>query len=106
MMSRTDHAPVTLGIISCSSVNPAYDASNSFHAFSSRSSTCSVFTVRSHGLAYAQSYAKSAAIVRSMTPPEPLRLQYRSPYDWPRMLRFLGARSVKGVEAVHCDSYL
>jgi AraC family transcriptional regulator, regulatory protein of adaptative response / DNA-3-methyladenine glycosylase II len=41
-----------------------------------------------------------------MTPPEPLRLQYRSPYDWPRMLRFLGARSVKGVEAVHCDSYL
>ena len=31
---------------------------------------------------------------------------YRPPYDWPRMLRFLHTRSVKGVESVRDDSYL
>jgi AraC family transcriptional regulator of adaptative response / DNA-3-methyladenine glycosylase II len=41
-----------------------------------------------------------------MTSPEPVLLQYRPPYDWPRMLHFLGARSVKGVEAVQGDSYI
>ena len=41
-----------------------------------------------------------------MTQAEPVLLQYRPPYDWTRMLRFLGARSVKGVEAVQGDSYI
>lgn len=40
-----------------------------------------------------------------MTPSGPVSLHYLPPYDWPRMLRFLGARSVKGVEAVDDDSY-
>jgi AraC family transcriptional regulator of adaptative response / DNA-3-methyladenine glycosylase II len=34
------------------------------------------------------------------------KLSYRAPFDWPRMLRFLHARSVKGVETVRGDSYL
>lgn len=34
------------------------------------------------------------------------RLPYTAPLDWPRLLRFLSARSVKGVESVHEDSYL
>ena len=34
------------------------------------------------------------------------RLSYTAPLDWPRLLRFLSARSVKGVEAVHEDAYL
>lgn len=33
-------------------------------------------------------------------------LSYNAPFDWPRMLRFLHARSVNGVEAVRGDSYL
>ena len=34
-------------------------------------------------------------------------MRYRSrPLDWPRLLRFLSARSVKGVESVHEDAYL
>jgi AraC family transcriptional regulator of adaptative response / DNA-3-methyladenine glycosylase II len=37
---------------------------------------------------------------------ELVHMEYRRPYDWPRMLRFLGARSVKGVEAVGDDSYI
>jgi len=35
-----------------------------------------------------------------------VRLEYRPPYDWPRMLRFLAARSMKGVESVKDDAYL
>jgi AraC family transcriptional regulator of adaptative response / DNA-3-methyladenine glycosylase II len=34
------------------------------------------------------------------------RLPYTAPLDWSRLLRFLSARSVKGVESVHEDSYL
>jgi AraC family transcriptional regulator, regulatory protein of adaptative response / DNA-3-methyladenine glycosylase II len=34
------------------------------------------------------------------------RLSYHAPFDWPRMLRFLHARSVKGVEIVRDDAYL
>jgi len=34
------------------------------------------------------------------------RLSYIAPLDWPRLLRFLSARSVKGVESVHEDAYL
>jgi AraC family transcriptional regulator of adaptative response / DNA-3-methyladenine glycosylase II len=34
------------------------------------------------------------------------KLSYRVPFDWPRMLRFLNARSMKGVETVRGDSYL
>ncbi len=37
---------------------------------------------------------------------ELVRLEYRPPYDWPRMLRFLAARSMKGVEWVQDDAYL
>ncbi|MEP7064515.1 MAG: AlkA N-terminal domain-containing protein [Gemmatimonadota bacterium] len=36
----------------------------------------------------------------------PTRLSYLAPFDWPRMLRFLHARAVKGVEAVRDDTYL
>ena len=41
-----------------------------------------------------------------MIPPELVPLEYRLPYDWLRVLRFLGARSMKGVEAVDDDAYL
>ncbi|MGE5728903.1 MAG: DNA-3-methyladenine glycosylase family protein [Gemmatimonas sp.] len=34
------------------------------------------------------------------------RLAYHAPFDWPRMLRFLTARSVKGVEMVNDSVYL
>ena len=34
------------------------------------------------------------------------RLSYTAPLDWPRLLRFLSARSVTGVESVHEDAYL
>ena len=34
------------------------------------------------------------------------RLPYNAPLDWPRLLRFLSARSVKGVESVRDDAYL
>jgi AraC family transcriptional regulator of adaptative response / DNA-3-methyladenine glycosylase II len=34
------------------------------------------------------------------------RLSYTAPLDWPRLLRFLSARSVKGVESVDEDAYL
>jgi len=36
----------------------------------------------------------------------PARLSYHAPFDWPRMLRFLRARSVNGVEMVRDDVYL
>jgi AraC family transcriptional regulator, regulatory protein of adaptative response / DNA-3-methyladenine glycosylase II len=36
----------------------------------------------------------------------PAKLSYRAPFDWPRMLRFLRARSVKGVEIVRDNVYL
>lgn len=35
-----------------------------------------------------------------------LRLPYQAPYDWARSLRFLAARSTKGVELVREDAYL
>jgi AraC family transcriptional regulator of adaptative response / DNA-3-methyladenine glycosylase II len=35
-----------------------------------------------------------------------LTLAYRPPYDWPALLRFLGARAVPGVELVRGDTYL
>ncbi|MEO7039748.1 MAG: DNA-3-methyladenine glycosylase 2 [Gemmatimonadaceae bacterium] len=35
-----------------------------------------------------------------------LRLPYNAPYDWVRTLRFLTARSTKGVELVRDDAYL
>src|SRR2546430_7509525 len=35
-----------------------------------------------------------------------LQLTYRPPFDWPRMLQFLSARAMKGVEAVQDDAYL
>ena len=36
----------------------------------------------------------------------PARLSYCAPFDWPRMLRFLRARSVNGVEMVRDNVYL
>jgi AraC family transcriptional regulator of adaptative response / DNA-3-methyladenine glycosylase II len=35
-----------------------------------------------------------------------VHLPYHEPFDWPRLLRFLDARSVAGVEAVRDDTYL
>lgn len=35
-----------------------------------------------------------------------LQLQYRPPFDWPALMRFLGARATAGVEQVDQDSYL
>jgi AraC family transcriptional regulator of adaptative response / DNA-3-methyladenine glycosylase II len=35
-----------------------------------------------------------------------LQLTYRPPFDWPGMMRFLGARTLKDVELVHEDAYL
>ena len=34
-----------------------------------------------------------------------LQLTYRPPFDWPGMMGFLGARTLKGVELVHDDAY-
>jgi AraC family transcriptional regulator, regulatory protein of adaptative response / DNA-3-methyladenine glycosylase II len=34
-----------------------------------------------------------------------LQLSYRPPYDWPEMLRFLGARVIRDVEFVTAESY-
>ena len=34
-----------------------------------------------------------------------LQLTYRPPYDWPEMLRFLGARMIRDVEFVTAESY-
>ncbi|HEY5798763.1 MAG TPA: AlkA N-terminal domain-containing protein [Burkholderiaceae bacterium] len=34
-----------------------------------------------------------------------LRLAYRPPFDWPRMLRYLAARAIAGVEAVEGETY-
>ncbi len=34
-----------------------------------------------------------------------LQLSYRPPFDWQRMVNFLGARAMKGVESVTGDSY-
>jgi len=34
-----------------------------------------------------------------------LRLDYRPPYEWAHVLRFLGARAIPGVEAVDGDAY-
>ena len=44
---------------------------------------------------------------RSATSPESFTLQltYRPPFDWPGVMRFLGARTLKGVEWVHEDAY-
>lgn len=35
-----------------------------------------------------------------------LQLGYRPPFDWPRMLHFLGARAMDGVESVEGDAYV
>jgi AraC family transcriptional regulator of adaptative response / DNA-3-methyladenine glycosylase II len=35
-----------------------------------------------------------------------LQLSYRPPFDWTGMMRFLGARAMKGVESVRDDAYL
>jgi AraC family transcriptional regulator of adaptative response / DNA-3-methyladenine glycosylase II len=37
--------------------------------------------------------------------PVQLRLDYRPPYDWPRLLAFLRERAIPGVERVSCDEY-
>ncbi len=45
---------------------------------------------------------------RPTGPPNPdisLRLAYRPPYDWPRMLAFLQGRAIPGVEAVDARAY-
>lgn len=58
-----------------------------------------------------------AASARTAGPPDPLRdaatidtltlqLNYRAPFDWAGILRFLAARAVKGVEAVDGAAYL
>jgi AraC family transcriptional regulator, regulatory protein of adaptative response / DNA-3-methyladenine glycosylase II len=41
-----------------------------------------------------------------MTTRAPAPLSYSSPFDWPRILAFLRARSMKGVEHVTDDTYL
>ncbi|MGZ8457607.1 MAG: AlkA N-terminal domain-containing protein [Gemmatirosa sp.] len=48
----------------------------------------------------------SSAAVAS-APPETLRLQlaYRPPFDWEELLRFLAARTLRGVEVVTPDAY-
>lgn len=43
--------------------------------------------------------APSGAVLR-------LRLGYRPPFDWPRILGYLGARAIPGVESVGDDSYV
>jgi AraC family transcriptional regulator of adaptative response / DNA-3-methyladenine glycosylase II len=46
--------------------------------------------------------ARSAVAGETLT----LQLSYRPPFDWAGILAFLGARAIKGVEAVEDDGYL
>jgi AraC family transcriptional regulator, regulatory protein of adaptative response / DNA-3-methyladenine glycosylase II len=57
-------------------------------------------------------YGRPPSTLRRGGAGEPLRkgdvsmlLPYRPPYDWPAMLAFLGARVIRGVEAVSGDTY-
>jgi AraC family transcriptional regulator, regulatory protein of adaptative response / DNA-3-methyladenine glycosylase II len=47
-----------------------------------------------------------AAAVAESTDTFTLRLSYRPPFDWGGLLRFLGARTLKGVESVRDGEYL
>jgi AraC family transcriptional regulator, regulatory protein of adaptative response / DNA-3-methyladenine glycosylase II len=47
-----------------------------------------------------------AAAVAESTDTFTLRLSYRPPFDWAGLLRFLGARTLKGVESVRDGEYL
>jgi AraC family transcriptional regulator of adaptative response / DNA-3-methyladenine glycosylase II len=47
-----------------------------------------------------------AAAVAESTDTFTLRLSYRPPFDWGGLLRFLGARALKGVESVRDGEYL
>lgn len=54
-------------------------------------------------------FRRSAAIIGEAAAPDDtleLRLAYRPPFDWRGMLRFLGARTLAGVERVAGDEYL
>jgi len=68
-------------------------------------------SVRRFNSAMVQVYARSPRELRrrsgAVSPGAPirLRLSYRPPYDWTRMLAFLSARAIPGVEAVQGDTY-
>jgi AraC family transcriptional regulator of adaptative response / DNA-3-methyladenine glycosylase II len=49
--------------------------------------------------------AADGAVTRAGSASSTLRLSYRAPYDWERMLAFLGARGLVGVEHVTGTSY-
>jgi AraC family transcriptional regulator, regulatory protein of adaptative response / DNA-3-methyladenine glycosylase II len=49
--------------------------------------------------------AKGAADATTSAESFTLQLSYRPPFDWSGMMRFLGARTLKGVELVHEDAY-
>jgi len=48
----------------------------------------------------------AGAVVASSSDSFTLQLAYRPPFDWAAMMRFLGARAMKGVEMVQDDAYL
>ena len=48
----------------------------------------------------------NATAVRRPSDSFRLQLTYRPPFDWTGMMRFLGARAMKGVESIEADEYL
>ncbi|NEX63817.1 AlkA N-terminal domain-containing protein [Noviherbaspirillum galbum] len=71
-------------------------------------------SVRRFNALFAQRYGFAPTEVRRETArlgePDPsqalvLRLAYRPPYDWPRVLRYLGGRAIPGVETAGGEAY-
>jgi AraC family transcriptional regulator, regulatory protein of adaptative response / DNA-3-methyladenine glycosylase II len=62
---------------------------------------------RRYGMAPTRLRKAAKRAAGATTSPESFTLQltYRPPFDWPGMMRFLGARALKGVEWVHEDAY-
>jgi AraC family transcriptional regulator, regulatory protein of adaptative response / DNA-3-methyladenine glycosylase II len=67
-------------------------------------------SVRRFNALFAERYGIAPGDIRRATVREgsngdalTLRLAYRPPFDWPRMLRYLGGRAIPGVEAVMPD---
>lgn len=68
-------------------------------------------SVRRFNAAFSSTFGKPPSLVRresapmTLAAPLVLRLDYREPFDWRRLLAFLAARAVPGVERVEDDRY-
>jgi AraC family transcriptional regulator of adaptative response / DNA-3-methyladenine glycosylase II len=69
-------------------------------------------SVRRFNALFAQRYGIAPTAIRRVAPKDKehdaltLRLAYRPPFDWQRILGYLAGRAIAGVEAVQQDSYL